>query len=87
MPGTAEREASVADLLASEARRDPPTPHVRSVADDLANSLFPGDRSREVMRALATPSNKDLGRYCPLFYVTYIYIYIYILEVGGVRHL
>ena len=46
-PGTAEREASVADLLASEARHDPPTDRVRSAADDLANSLFPGDRFGE----------------------------------------
>ena len=49
--------APVAHMVASEARRAPPTWRVSTAFTDPSNSLFPGDQSRESMGVQATPSN------------------------------
>ena len=46
-PGTAEREASVAEMLASVTRRTFTTGPAFCAYSDPSYSLFPGDRSRE----------------------------------------
>ena len=45
--GTAATGVPVAEMLASEARRDPPTVDVNLAYGDPSLCLFPGDRSRE----------------------------------------
>ena len=60
-PGTAEREASVAEMLASEARRTNARGHAgaRAVRVQRPYSMpFPGRSIERVWRDLATPSNK-----------------------------
>ena len=60
-PGTAEREASVAHLLASEARRPRTSGHVSARLIRVRRPLsmpFPGRSIERVLRDLATPSNE-----------------------------
>ena len=64
-PGTAEREASVAHLLASEACHTRLSVPDRSRAVRVQRPLsmpFPGRTIERVLRDFATPSNKDVKK-------------------------
>ena len=69
--GTAEREASVAEMLASEARRDRTRVHAGARAIRVRRPLsmpFPGRSIERVLRALTTPSNYYYLYYCYYYY-------------------
>ena len=65
--GTAARSVPVAEMLASEARRDRTRVHVNLAYGDPSLCLFPGDRSRESCGTWQLPQiiviNNDL-EYC-----------------------
>ena len=74
-PGTAEREASVAEMLASEARRSRTRGPARSAYNEPSLCLFPGDRSRESCGRVNN-SLKLLSRICYLFQDVVLYSFL-----------